>query len=330
MLVRIFKTNQPIIIVLVIAVAFVLELPALLHTTIALFPSDAPISGLPIYGYLNQLLLKNLNLAGIAGFMLLVINALYFNHLVQKFELIGKPSYLPALIFLVFSTLTKEQLVISPVLIVELLLLIVLDLLLNSFHAQDALSVCFESGILIAIASLIYLPASPLLLFVVIAIGTMRSFAWKEFFGVLLGFLFPIIYLATYYFYTDQLRSIFLSCIRNPIIQNTHSYTIQSFQPYLEVGIFVLLSFMLSLGRGRNSNQRSVQYRSSINTLRWLFVLGGAIIYVAPNLNFINFSIALLPLTIVVANYFAGARVIWLAEMMMYILISLIIFNRFG
>jgi hypothetical protein len=325
MLVRFFRSHQPVLLIVIPLVAALLWLPAFRHPILPVVKHQMPLYELLVRPMMGQ----PWTLTTVA-FVLLLIQAFLFNYIVDKYELTGKASYLPILMYVVFTSFAPGLLYLHPVLFANIFILLALNRVLGTYRQTTALSPCFDAGFLTAIASLFYFPAVFLLLFIFIAVIVLRPFSWREWAIVLLGFLLPYIYANTYYFLVNGLDYLWIDKMVFPIIYRDIQFTGQMAQPYSELILFVVIAAVLSIGRGADAGNRSVQHRSNVTVLRWLFIIGALTLFVTPDLNYIYFFVALLPLLILITGYFLWARMVWLAEIVMWMLVLTIAYNHFS
>ncbi len=104
---------------------------------------------------------SNILLAGI----LIFVQALLLNYLVNHYNLLGKPTFLPALMYVTVSGLFTPFLVLSPPLFCNFLLIWMLFKLFSFYKSNDAGSTAFDLGMIVAVGSLIIIPSVYLFVF---------------------------------------------------------------------------------------------------------------------------------------------------------------------
>jgi hypothetical protein len=324
MLVRFFRSHQPILLIIIPVLAALMWLPAFLHPVPLLVYHP-----MPLFELLTKPMLSHPILSGVIAFLLILVQAFLFNFILEKFEFSGKPTYMPALLYIVFTSFSPTLLTLHPCLVGNTFVLLALNSILGTYRKANALATCFEAGFFIAFASLFYFPAIVCILFIFIAISVLRPFSGREWIIAFLGFLLPWIYVCCYYFLTDGMTGLWVDRIVFPLRMRELKFTSETGQPYFELFLFVLIAVAMSFGRGADLSSRSVQYRSNVAVMRWLLVIGFLTMLFAPGLNYNYFFIALIPLVVVVCNYFLWARVVWMAEVILWSLLVLILFNHY-
>ncbi|MBL7893262.1 MAG: hypothetical protein JNL63_11580 [Bacteroidia bacterium] len=325
MLVRFFRSHQPVLLIIIPVIAALLWLPAFIHPAL-----PAVKHQMPLFELMVKPLLSNPLLCSIAAFFLLIIQAFLFNYIIDKYEITGKRSYLPVLMYIVFTSFSPELLWLHPGLFANIFILLALNRVLATYRNTSALSPCFDAGFLIALASLFYFPAALMVIFVMIAVLVLLPFSWRLWVIVLLGFLLPYIYVHTWYFLFEGTEYLWIDRVLFPVIDRNTVFNGEMAQPYSELILFLGIAAVLSIGRGADAANRSVQHRSTMAVLRWLFVIGVLTLLITPTLSYIYFFAALLPLLVIITGYFLWARMVWVAEIIMWMLILTIAYNHFG
>lgn len=327
MLVRFFRSHQPVLLLIIPLLAAVLWLPGFLHPATLVIKHQ-----MPLFEFFTKPLLAYPWAGAIVAFLLLLIQAFLFNYILYKYEITGKSTYLPVFIYLIFTSFSPALLSLTPLSFAGIFVLLALNRVLAIYRNTSALSPCFDAGFLVAIASLFYFPAVVLLIFLLIAVLVLRPFSGRELLIVLLGFLLPYIYVQVWYFVfvPDGLEYLWIDKMLFPIINHDFTFNSDIAQPYGELALFAGLAAVLSIGRGSDAANRSVQHRSNITVLRWLFIISAITLLFAPNLSYTCFYLALIPILILITNYFLWARIVWLSEIILWVLVLTIVYNHYS
>lgn len=205
MILRFFKTNQPVAAIAIPFVVVVLWLPCLFHTAISDLQDGMPVYQwiLALIQHLPPLLIKLLCIAIVS------LQAIYIHYIVVKHEVLYKDSYLPSLMFVVVASCLPAFQQFSPMLLVNLLMLFILNKTFALFKEEFPMPLIFDSCFLIAIASLIYLPAILLFLLFLISLLVLRPFHWREWIVSFIGFGLPYFFISVYFFWIDGLKQFY-------------------------------------------------------------------------------------------------------------------------
>ena len=142
----------------------------------------------------------------LAGLMVFA-QALLINHLVNHLNLLGKPTFLPALMYITVSGLFTPFLVLSPPLLCNFLIIWMLFKLLSFYKSNDAKSVAYDLGMIVAIGSIIYLPFTYFFLTIWIALMIFKPFNWREQLAGIMGYGTIAFFLGVYYFMNNSFGS---------------------------------------------------------------------------------------------------------------------------
>jgi Family of unknown function (DUF6427) len=263
----------------------------------------------------------------IAG-ALVFIQALLLNRLVNHFNLLGKPTFLPALMYITVSGLFTPFLVLSPPLICNFLVIWMLFKLFSFYKSTDAKSTAFDLGMIVALGSLIYLPFICLFLTIWIALVLFKPFNWREWIACIMGYATIFFFLAVYYFLNNSLAR--FGDIWMPLATKASPNLNINYYGYLVLvpaGVILVLSFFTLR---QNFYKSYVQVRKSFQLLLFIFLIAGVTFYVraAPQLS--HFLLCAVPMAIFFAYYFLYASRKWFYETLYGLLLVAIVYFQFN
>ena len=266
----------------------------------------------------------NILLAG----LLVFIQALLVNYLVNHFNLLGKPTFLPALMYVTVSGLFTPFLVLSPPLVCNFLVIWMLFKLFSFYKSKDAKSAAFDLGIIVAIGSLIYLPFIYMFLATWIALVIFRPINWRELIAVVLGYVTIFFFLAVYYYLDDSLAkfySIWLTlATKFPDAININYYNYLVLIPV--IAILVLCFFKLQ----QNFFRSYVQIRKSFQLLFIVFLIAGLSFYTEAAFQLNHFLLCGVPVAVFFSYYFLYAKRKWFYELLFGLLLISIVYFQFN
>jgi hypothetical protein len=260
--------------------------------------------------------------------ILVFAQALLLNYLINFYNLLGKPSFLPGLMFIVASSLFTPFLILSPPLICNFLVLWMLFKLFGLYKTDNAKSTAYDLGMLVAVGSLIYLPFIYLILGVWIAFLLFRPFDIRDWMASLFGYVTVFFFLAVYYYLTNRLTTFYTIWLPlgtrfpNSIHINQYSYLIL---------VPVLVIFILCFFKLRQVFYKSyVQIRKSYQLLLLLFIIGALAFYVKAEFKLNHFLLCAVPTAVFFAYYFLYATKRWFYEILFLLLVGSIIYFQFN
>ncbi|UCJ07557.1 hypothetical protein KTO58_28515 [Chitinophaga pendula] len=203
-MIRFFRSGNPLTVLLLLIYTLLVKSFYLLHPSP---PVDEVSQGL-----LYELLIKWLKsftgnspvLYTALAVLLLLLQSLLLTRIVNNHRLFSKPTYLPAMSYLLFTSLWHGWNVFSPALLVNLIMLWVINSVTELYTRTSARDVVFNIGFAMGVCGLLYFPATIFCLLLLLSLLIMRSFRLAEWIIALLGLICPIYLLSTYLFLTDQ------------------------------------------------------------------------------------------------------------------------------
>lgn len=271
----------------------------------------------PAASYLSTSVLLSL------GLVCLLIQALLINKVVNTHNLIGKASYMPALLFIVCGSFVESFAFFSPVMLCNFLVIWLLNHFLNFYRQSEIRSLIYDAGMVVALGTLIYAPFVLMLPLLWISLMIFRPFNWREWLIGLMGFLTVIFFLAFYYYWNNSLGRI------NEIWQAVHlSGNFQKLNYWMLMPLFIIT--VLGLIQLRANFFRSVVHiRKSYQLLLVFFIL--ALLSFTPRLGIHpdHFLLAAAPLSVLLAYYFAHAGKRWFYESLFICLLGSVLYFQF-
>lgn len=264
--------------------------------------------------------ITNIMLAGIITF----VQALLFNRLVNNHSITGKPSFVPALIYVTLSSVFTPFLLLSPPLICNFFVLFILYRILESYKAPNLTSTMLDLGMITAIATIFYFPFVFYILILWVALLIFRAFNWREWVAVILGYLTIVFFLAVYYYWNDRLSYFF--GMWKPLTEAFPVFI--KIQPMDYIVLFpVVLGLALGAIQLRENFFRSyIQVRKTFMLLFYVFIFSVLAFYVKTEYNINHFILCIIPVATLLSYYFIHATKKWFYESIYLIIAGFIIY----
>lgn len=256
------------------------------------------------------------------------VQALLLNRFANHFNLLGKPGFLPALMYVTLTALFTPFLVLSPALVCNFLIIWMLFKLVSFYKAKDSKTSAFDVGMMVAIGSLLYLPFVFFFIMIWIALVVFKPFNWREWATSVLGYTTVFFFLAVYYYLGDKLNhfgAIWLPLgtkFPDKIILSTYSYFL-----LVPVALILILCFVKLQ---QNFYKSIVQVRKVFQLLVILFIVGALTFFVKAAFLINHFVLCAVPAAIFFAYYFSHARIRWFYESLFLLLLALTIYFQFN
>jgi hypothetical protein len=325
MLVRFFKKNTPAMPVFIVLAALVLWADSLF------FSRSIPggiVQPAPFFEWIMSLVSPFRLLQIIIGFVLLLIQAFIIQYVVLNNSLLSKPSWLPGFLYVVLMSSDPALLSLNPVLLSNLFLLWAMARMLNSFAEDKVLHEVFNAGLLTAIASLFYFPAAIFFIWVLLVLIEFFLFNLKGVIAAILGFITPFFFLLTGYFLFDKLNmSLFEKYLQREFFL--------IFQQPFEIFPAILISFvgLLSLVAFFHllvlySPDKPVRIRKRFRVIFAFFIIAVISVLGVTECFHVHHGLLMMPLTIALSVLFMEMKRKWMAEVLLYLLLALVLAGK--
>ncbi len=259
--------------------------------------------------------------------LIVFAQALIFNKIINDYNILGKASFLPALLFVVCSSVFTPFLILSPPLIINFLILFILNKVLKEHKSIDSISSMYDLGLIVAIGTIIYFPFVLFLLVLWIVLILFKPFNWREWVSVITGYLTIVFFLGVYYYWNDKLLSFYK--IWKPLSTKIPFYIKINVLDY--VVLFPLsICFILGLITLRvNFFKSFVLVRKSIQLLTLIFIISILSFYLKADFRINHFLLSVAPVAVVLSYYFMNAKKKWIYESLFFIMIVFVVYFQF-
>ena len=248
-----------------------------------------------------------------------LVQALIFNRIVNNHNLLAKPSYLPALLYITGTSLFLQFLVLSPALICNFLIIVIIDKFLKLSKTGSAMSIMFDVGMIIAIGTLIYFPFILMLVMLWLSLLMYRAFSWREWISGLIGFLTIFIFVGVFYYWNDNINR-FIE-IWQPLTNKFPNNLQINYDDYLvliPVGIIMILA---ALQLRENFFRSFISTRKAFQMLFFMFLVSILSFYTKKGVTVAHFILCVPPGAVLLAYYFSNAKKRWFYETLFAILV---------
>jgi len=266
----------------------------------------------------------NMLVAGILVF----IQAMLLNLLVNRYNLLGRSSFLPALMYVTASSLFTPFLVLSPPLICNFLVIWMLFKLFDLYKGEGALSNTYDLGMIVAIGTLIYFPFIFFFLVIWIALVLFRPFNWREWIAGIIGYATIFFFLAVFYYLHDQFGQFFNIWL--PLGSKFPKINITNYYNYVLLIPVIIILGLCFVRLRQNFFKSYVQVRKSFQLLFFMFLVAGLSFYVRAQFVLDHFLLCAIPAAVFFAYYFLHATSKWFYEILYLLLFISIIYFQFN
>lgn len=251
--------------------------------------------------------------------IVVLIQALIFNRIINHYNLLAKPSYLPALMYVTASSIFMQFLVLTPMLVCNFLILLIIEKFLRLAKAQSAMAIMYDSGIFISLGTLIYFPFIVLLVMLWLSLLMYRPFDWREWISGVLGFLTVFMFVAVFYYWNDNVDR-FMD-IWHPLINKFPSNLQINYDDYLVLIPLLVIMILAFLQLRENFFRSFISTRKAFQMLFFMFLVCMLSCYTKRGVTISHFQLCVAPGAVLLAYYFSNAKKRWFYESLFAVLV---------
>ena len=260
---RLVRTNQPLAVVFLLLYAFVLRSYQFMYP-IEWTPTGHHFITDWIYGMIQP----NSYSMSIVALVLVFVQAILVNYLVTSYKMTRETTFYPALIYILLASAIPEFLYLSPVLMANTFLLIVIGQLFKWYKQREAAAHIFNVGFWIAIGSMFYFSFNVYYILGIVALTSMRAFRANEWLILTIGLLVPYFLVGVYQFWIGNLDVFLGEYVFGNFAFFDWNYLNTSYI-YFKIGLFVLLILFVVMRSQGYFFKTSIQAQKNITVLLW-------------------------------------------------------------
>jgi hypothetical protein len=260
------------------------------------------------------------------AFALLYMQALMINYLVNEYRLMPKQSYLPAMAYLMLTSLLPAWTYLSSPLVATTFVVWIFIKLFRLYNIENARGTIFNIGLLLGISSYFYFPSACFLLCILLGMIILKPFRLNEVVLLLVGCLTPYYFMATLLFLQDKLSiaSFFPHIsVRVPVIKSTLPLAVSLLLlalPFLTGGFFVQ----------SHLHKMLIQVRKAWSILLFYLLLAFFIPFVNSNSSFSNWILLAVPFACFHASTYFYAAKKWVPNMLFFVVAGFVLYQQYG
>jgi hypothetical protein len=324
--VKFFRSGNPLTVLLLLIFTVLVKFYYLLHPSTFLADGSEGLLYDLFVKWIQRVFGSSPYLFTCLAILILLLQALLISNIVNHQRLFSKPTYLPAMSYILFTSMLEGWNVFSPALLVNLVMLWVFSSITLLYTRTSARDVVFNIGFALGICSLFYFPSVVFCLLLLLSLLIMRPFRLAEWIIAVLGLICPLYLLGTYLYLTDQ-WSLFTRIprigINLPVITN-----------YKVWGALIGGVFFFALGwllLQRTLKKMLIQGRKIWSVLIVYVFVAMLVPFFNVHFSASYWLLAILPLSMFVANVYWSIRNNTIANIIFYVtLIYVIIMQYFS
>ena len=321
-MIGVFKQKSPGNVAVLFIFGLLLKLPLFLYPK----PAVTTINDGQLYQWLiGGLPERNSMVCSVIAFVLLYGQALMINFMVSEYRMIAKQNYLPAMAYLLVTTLLPEWNYLSSPMISNTLIIWMFIYLFSLYNSPVSKAQVYNIGLIAGINSYIYFPSIVFVLCILLGLIILKPFRLNEMILFLLGCLTPYYFYGVYLFLTDQFnfKNFFPRIsVKVPFIKNSiwiAAGTLLLTIPFILGGYYVQMQLRKML----------IQVRKNWSILLIYLLLAFFVPFINSDQSFHTWILVAAPFsTFHACTYFYGKR--WLALLLFFITLIYVLYLQYG
>lgn len=311
--------------ILLFIITVVLRIPAYINITPYEYIQNAPFARLSFtfIAALPNALLWSL----IVSSSLVFLQAIFLNYIVTSHGILYRDSMLPALFFVVLNSFFLQQTELTPQLISNTFILLLLQRLCYLYESQNPHLVVLDAGLYLGIGILFNYDLFLFLPFILVSVVVFTSFNVRYLLISLIGILVPLYFTGIYFYVTNRFDELIVY-----IQQSFESKTFKTIETnwirLIPWAILIPITALSVIGLQQNFFRNKVKTRRITQSLYLMLFFGIAGLFFE-NVNYLYALCYLsVPLSIFVGYYFISTNRFILKEILFLSLLGLAFFYQ--
>jgi len=315
MLLRIFKTSQPLSLILIIAIIIILRVVLFFITDYYIQPIEIESS---IRFFTSQFAINIPWLSHLVSTLIILFSGLFFNKMAQNIKILKGIHYLLLLFFGIFISFNPENLFLTPFIISIPFSLFSLNLILTQPKGIVSLSSIFNASFFIGFGAIIYFPSIALFSILIISLFYLNQPKWRYFFVSLIGLLTPWLFNdAILYSFSINQELIF-----SYWVQNFTTFQITNYFPKYPSILLLGLVVFQSIFYIRAASKSIIKIRKTL-FLVLVYLIVGIVVTGFIHTNSLNLhNLILFPISLLFAVTHLEIKKWWLSDLLFIILLA--------
>ena len=202
-MIAVFKQKSPGNVAVLFIFGLLLKLPLFLYPRNIVAGS---MDGRVYHWLVSVLPTGNAVVYSVVAFGLIYIQALMINYMVNEYRMISKANYLPAMAYLLLTSLMPEWNYLSSPLVANTLIIWMFIYLFRLYNSSNARTQVFNIGMIAGCTSYIFFPSAAFAICVLLGLMILKPFRFNEILLFFLGVLTPYYFHAAWLFLFDELN----------------------------------------------------------------------------------------------------------------------------
>ena len=203
-MIALFKQKSPANVAVLFIFGLLIKIPLFLYpVTLQATVADGGLY--PWFTSLLGLTESGSTTSAFVAYLILYVQAVMLNHYVNEYRMTTHQTFLPAMAYLLITSLLPEWSYLSPQLVAATLIIWAFGKLFKLYNQQAAKGIVYNIGLIVGLSSFIFFPSAAFLVALSLGMAILKPFRLNELVLILIGALTPYYFYAVYLFLVDQL-----------------------------------------------------------------------------------------------------------------------------
>ena len=320
MLLRIFKTSQPLSWILITFIILIVRI-ALFGVLYNFLDYNFSIEN-NLFG-LENLTIWSPWLSHILATLIILLSGFFLNAIGQNINLFKGIHYLLFLFFGLLSSFNPENLILSPFIITIPLVLFATKIILTPSKEKVSLGSVFNAAFIVGVTSLFYFPSAIYLIMIWLSLTYLNQINWRQFIVSIIGAYLPWLFHDVIIF-SFNLEIQTLGQIVNSVLQG---FTFTNYSPYKATSLILILIIFQLVNYLKIANSSIIKIRKTYLILFMFLIIGTTI---TGFLNVINpqlMNLIIIPSSVVFTAFHLDVKKWWVSDLFFITLICSLVLS---
>ncbi len=323
MFISLYKENQPFAYILSIVICFLIWLPSFIKPT-----ESFVYLHMPWQSIINTQAHHHPFVYKLLAFSLVIISGILLNFITNKYEFFPRKNNLTFLFYLLFMSLSKSFIYFNAHIISNLILIVVFYRILTIYRKDNAFAPLFDSGFLVLISSMFYLPSLGLIAMVYMALTIFHTFNLREWLMPIIGALCAAVIIVFIYYWSNTLQS---KLIEKIVTVYNFPYEMQenSLANLILISVLILFACIALYKTFEGLGFYNIRIRQYMKVVLGMALVAFLLAFSIPTWTFLDFSMLCIPFAIIIANLFMHIKSKWLVDSLFFVLVLCIVIVQY-
>ncbi|HOO98515.1 MAG TPA: hypothetical protein PLV06_08490 [Bacteroidales bacterium] len=292
------------------------------------------VQPMPLYEFLKVILGHSPLPGVITSFLFLSFMLFLLVHFNTTVFFINQRTFLPAIVYLLLTSLLPDNQVLNPVLPAALLLMLAMMRIMDAYRKQGVAYNFFDAAFLIGTGSMLYAGLLWFGVLTIVGIAILRRVTLSEILLSLIGILTPYLIVAGFYFVSGREVMELLEVTGKNLFEKAVSFEFSPEQvvALISSGILLIVSIVFLMAR---IHAKKIRSRKTFFLLLWGLLISVPVYFAIPSVSVEIMWIAAIPASYIITHYFVFSssrvmpRLIFSGLVLMVVMVQLFsLFNH--